>query len=355
MDYKNYLKIDDNQYRHIESNIAEYKRFHTNENVMPKITVSVPNGNTYTTPELISSPEIMLKNGLDTIQKHIDVGDDFIPQIRVEFGTGQVSHAFGCGMYIPEESPVCAHGTVLDDITDIDTLQIPSLDAGWFKKYYEFTKFYMDNKPDIVGIQLPDLQSPFNNAHLIRGNDILYDFYDDPQRVDLLLQKVTQYQVELTNHYRKLTNMEDGYFYDWGALWKGSARLSNCSLHMISTQFYNDFIKKHDMKYLNDIGGGRIHYCGEHDDGLMESFFGIPNMYGIDYDGNYHNLWDLSQFAPNRVSILEYGGVGHIDRLLSGDWGAYNKKNIIVTASARTVEEGRELYKRLKESYRVLI
>ena len=24
------------------------------------------------------------------------------------------------------------------------------------------------------------------------------------------------------------------WFFDWGALWKGAARISNCSMHMIS-------------------------------------------------------------------------------------------------------------------------
>ncbi len=347
MDFKNYLKINDTQRRHTEENLAEYKRFSTSpEAVHPKVIVNVPNGNAYTTPELIADKALMLKNGLDTIQTHIDIGDDYIPQVRVEFGTGQVSHAYGCDMYIAQHSPVCAQGHVLSDIEEIDALENPSLTAGWFGKCYEFTEFFMENKPSIVGMQLPDFQSPFNNAHLIRGNDILLDFYDSPDKLRLLLQKVTDYMVTMTDHYRKLTHMEEGFFCDWGVVWKGSARLSNCSLHMISTAFYNEFVKDFDRDYLDRIGGGRIHYCGEHDDGLFDSFFSIPNSYGVDYDSNLHDLWNISAKAPSQVALLQYGSQEQIDRLLKGE--RPEKNNFIISAYAKSIEEGRILYQQLK-------
>ena len=68
-------------------------------------------------------------------------------------------------------------------------MDMPSLDAGWFKKAYEYTEYFLETKPNWVGMDLLDFQSPFNNAHLVRGNDILYDFYDEPETLDLLLIK----------------------------------------------------------------------------------------------------------------------------------------------------------------------
>jgi len=351
MNYQDYLKIADQQYEHLLQNIEEYRQFDNEEQVSPKFLINVGGGNVYKTRELLESPEKMLLRYLEIAQKHIDIGDDYIPQVRVEFGTGQVSHAFGCDMYIPEDSPVCAKNHVLNDVTDIDDLEIPSLDAGWFGKLYEFTRFFMENKPDIMGIQQPDLQSPFNNAHLVRGNDILYDFYDDPERLDILLDKMAEYQIRLIKHYQEFAGLEEGIQYDWGLLWKGNARLSNCSLHMISTQFYRDHIKKHDERVLQSVGGGRIHYCGVHDDGLMDSFSEIENMYGIDFDGGYHDFRELAEHVPKRVALYQSLGRRKTRELLNGDWGNSRKNNVILACNVHSVEEGRELYRKLKESY----
>lgn len=47
----------------------------------------------------------------------------------------------------------------------------------------EWTEIYLDNLPEGMLIQHPDIQSPFDTAHLVRGDDILLDFYDDPAAV----------------------------------------------------------------------------------------------------------------------------------------------------------------------------
>ena len=111
----------------------------------PMVIVTIPGGDNHTTSEIRDSPELMLKSQLDQIINHVEVGDDFIPSLRVEFGSGQVAHAFGCEMYIPEYSPVCSRGPLQRGLPEIVDMNMPSLDAGWFKKAYEFTEYFMEN------------------------------------------------------------------------------------------------------------------------------------------------------------------------------------------------------------------
>ncbi|MFI3212959.1 MAG: uroporphyrinogen decarboxylase family protein [Eubacteriales bacterium] len=347
MDFKNYLKISDAQYEKILKNTQDFRVFHEVETSTPKVTVNLPGKNHFTTPELIGSPEIMLKNALDGIQNHIDVGDDYIPQARIEFGTGQVAHAFGCDMYIPEKSPVCNKNHVLKELEEIEHMEIPSIYAGWMEKVYEFTEFYMEHKPDIVRMQIPDYQGPFNNAELVRGTDILYDFYDSPEHVHMLLDKMTEYQIELTNYYRKLGNMEEGYFADWGVYWKGGARIANCSLDLISADFYHQFIKQYDEKFFQAIGGGRIHYCGGHDNGMIDGVCSTKGNMGLDLDSEFHDIWEICERIPKETVLLMDLREEHLKRILAGDVPA--KKNVIYTVGAPNVEAGRELYKRVKE------
>ncbi len=347
MDFKNYLKISDEAYKKVQKNKEDYKVYNDYEKAMPKIVINTPNRNKFTTPELISSPEIMLKNNLDTVQNHLDIGDDYIPQARIEFGTGQFAHAFGCEMYIPENSPVCNKSHILYELEDIENLELPDINAGWMAKVYEFTKFYTENKPEIVEMQLPDYQGPFNNAQLLRGTDILFDFYDSPEHVHILLDKMTDYQIQISKYYRELAGMEEGYFADWGMYWKGGARICNCSLHLLSTEFYRDFIKQYDEKFLDAMGGGRIHYCGTHDNGLIDMLANVKNNNGLDLDSQFHNIWETCGKLPKETVVTMPASEADITRILSGDFP--NKRNIVLSMNADNIEDGKYLYQNIKK------
>lgn len=349
MNYRHYLTVTDQKRRQLEETRENYEKFYTDpDNARPMILVFTPVRHDCTVREMTHDPRKMLQWGLDAVRSHLLVGDDAIPAVRVEFGTGQVAHAFGCGIYEPENDMPCAKNHVLSAPEEAQSLEIPALTAGRFGELEEYLAFFRENAPDFVRMQIPDLQGPFNNAHLIRGNDILLDFYDAPEMVEILLQKVTDYQIALTRRMKNLCAMDPDFFCDWSGWWKGSGRISNCSLHMISAAFYREFIQKYDQQFLDAAGGGRIHYCGTHDNGLFDAFFSINNLSGVDYDGAYHDLWALSEKAPKRVTLLQYMKPAQIERLLSGDWP--KKRNIILQVSAGSVEEGKDLLRRLRES-----
>jgi len=305
--------------------------------------------NPYTVRETTHDMDRQLELNLKIVHAHLAQGDDYVPAARVEFGTGQVAHAYGCGMYEPENSSPCSAGHVMQSIEEAETLPIPDLRAGWFGKLEEFSEYFRKHLPEGVALQVPDLQSPFNNAHLVRGNDILYDFYDEPELLDILLSRMTDHLIDLTKWTNAMCCGEpDGWFCDWGCMWAGHAYIANCSLHMISNEFYRDFIRKYDQKLLDAVGGGRIHYCGTHDNGLLDSFYEMPGMSGVDFDGQYHDLWKQCERAPEDVSLLVYATDADIERLLSGDWP--KKRNIIIQRYSSSVEQGRELYKKLRDS-----
>lgn len=349
MNFQTYITLSDSQRRQLDDNLANYERFSSDpENARPMILIFTPVQRDCTIREMTHDPRKMLKWGLDSIRSHLLVGDDAIPALRVEFGTGQVAHAYGCGLYEQENDMPCASGHVLSSPEEVEELVNPSLTAGRFGELEEYVAFFRENAPDFVRMQIPDIQGPFNNAHLIRGNDILYDFYDAPEMVDLLLSKVTDYLIDLAKRMKTVCAMEPDFFCDWSGWWRGNARISNCSLHMISTEFYTEFIQKYDQKFLDAVGGGRIHYCGTHDDGLFDAFFSMKNMWGVDYDGAYHDLWELSERAPRQMTLLQYMKRPQVERLLQGDWP--KKRNIILQVFAGSVEEGRDLYRRLRAS-----
>ncbi len=153
--------------------------------------------------------------------------------------------------------------------------------------------------------------------------------------------------IELTLHLKRMVIRDTGWFFDWGALWKGCARISNCSMHMISPRFYRRYVMPRDVRFFEAIGGGRMHYCGTYGE-VIRSFFEVPAITGLDYDGKYHDLFALCDSTPRRVPLLqdvsEHSELGQ--RLLAGDWP--RKRNLIITTSAPSVDAAQDLLQRFR-------
>jgi hypothetical protein len=346
---KQYLKIDQARFDDI---YARYRLLHDQPDACrPMINVMVPAPGMPTWEERLADPMVMLRAELDAVRSHLQIGDDRVPTVRVQFGTAQVAAAFGCSMFVPENNLPAAGDHVLTTLDDVDRLPMPPLNAGWYGKLAEWTALWKDQLPEGVHIQHPDIQSAFNSAHLIRGNDILTDFYDAPDKVGRLLDRVTDFMVAITKHTKAMISDDPEWFFDWGALWKGSARISNCSMHMISPKFYQQHVFPRDLRFFDSVGGGRMHYCGTADS-IIDEFFKVPSIAGLDVDHTHHDFYTLCERAPKRVVIIPTlpftRDSQELKRMLRGDWP--QKRNIIISVEASSVEDGREILQQLRRS-----
>lgn len=223
VDLKHYLPMDADQLCRFEALFARYRRLHSDpERCMPMIIINPPEEpEAPSWEERLADPLVMLQSELEELRQHMEIGDDRIPSVRIEFGTPQVAAAFGCDIFVPPNNLPATGSHVLNQAEGVYQLPIPALDAGWYGKLAEWTEIWKAHLPEGVVMQLPDIQSAFNSAHLIRGNDIFMDFYDHPGEVDLLLDKVTDIMILITKHMRTALQSDPDWFADWGAHWNG--------------------------------------------------------------------------------------------------------------------------------------
>lgn len=344
-DLQHYLRIDDRQQVRLMDVMARYKRLYTEpEQCMPMLIAEIPVDQPEW-QERLADPRVMLRAELDALRPHLAVEDDRLPTVRVQFGTAQVAAGFACEAGIPTNNLP----TVLHKIDDIRALAKPALTAGWYGRLQEWTQLWQSMLPEGVIIQHPDIQSPCNNAHLIRGNDIFLDFYDDPAALGALLDLVTDYMLELVPWLKCMISTDREWFADWGMLWNGAARLSNCSMQMISAELYREYVLPRDRRLLAGIGGGRIHYCGTAGD-CIRDFCRIPELSGLYVDLHHHDLWALAEMLPPQVVLSSAisSEMPAYRRLLAGDWPG--KRNLIVHVLASYVEDGRDRLNMIRRS-----
>ncbi|QUI23776.1 hypothetical protein HZI73_16410 [Vallitalea pronyensis] len=349
------FKLSETDLKRFEKLYVNYKKLHLDPgNCDPMVIINTPVENAPSWEERLADPMVMLQGELDALHTHMVLQDDRVPSIRVQFGTAQVAAAFGCEMFQPDNSLPCAGNHILKKAQDVYALKKPSFQSGWYDRLEEWTEIFKRNIPEGVHIQHPDIQSPFNSAHLIRGNDILLDIYDDPEAFGALLDVVTDYMIDLTRWLKNMVSTDKEWFFDWGAMWKGAARISNCSTHMISPQMYHDYVLERDMRFMKAMGGGRVHYCGTSGK-IIDEFFNNADVYGLDYDSQYHDLWQLSEKAPEKFVLLNayYNQEDYeqqetfIKRLEHEGWP---KRNVIVQLWAPNLDEGKTLLNRMKKT-----
>jgi len=343
------LTLSDEHHAYYADLYARYRRLYTDpDDCEPMFIINTPL-EPPTWEERLADPLVMLRAEIDALRPHLEIGDDRVPTVRVQFGTAQVAAAFGCPIFVPENNLPAIGGHILPEARDVYRLSMPDINAGWYGKLWEWQALWLKRLPSGLHIQHPDIQSPFNSAHLIQGNDILTDFYDDPDALDHLLDLVTDFMIMVTRHARAMITTDSEWFFDWGALWKGAARISNCSMHMIRPQFYREHVLARDIRFFSAVGGGRMHYCGSPDE-VIDDFFRAPQISGLDYDSQYHDLWSLAKRAPRRVTLMQSASTETVARLLAGDWPT--KRNIILTLTSASVAKARELLQALRTSAR---
>ena len=318
---QSHLKIDAKQRERFKSLFARYRMLReTPLECRPMIIIRTPQPPTDMEQQL-ADPLAMLETQLESLAPHLEMEDDHVPSVRINFGTAQIAAAFGCEMYVPKDSLPAAGSHILAKAKDVRNLAKPRIDAGWYGKLAEWNRIWLEKLPEGIAIQHPDIQSPFNSAHLIRGNDIFTDLYDFPEEVDALLKLVTDFMIDVVRLHQSMISPED----------------------------YTAHVLKHDIRFLKAIGGGRIHYCGKSRE-VIDEFGKIPMLSGLDADMQLHNYFELCETLPPSIVLAPTGAPSKetINRLLSGDWP--RKRNIIIAAEAPDVESGKKLLKDLRNS-----
>ena len=349
MSLRDYLVLSDEQQVRIKQLESDYKKLYTDpENSSPKIIVNVPVDQP-SVGEQIAAPEAMLRAEIDKIRPHLELQDDALPMVRVSLGTAQVASAFGSEIFYQDDSLPAAKSHPLTELKMVNELAIPDKYAGQYEKLRQYTEYFLENKPELIPIQPPDIQSPFNSAHLVRGDDIFMDMYDDPESVGKLLDIVTDFMLQQLAWIKPMISDDKEWFYDWAGLWKGGARVSNCSSQMIGPDMYIDHVLPRDVRLMEAIGGGRMHYCGDNTD-VIKTFFKNKYMHALDYEGERHDLWELCDIAPADFALFQslVPGTETWKRLFAGDWP--NKKNLVLVLKVANLEEGKKLLSDLRKS-----
>ena len=157
-----------------------------------------------------------------------------------------------------------------------------------------------------------DVQGPFDIAHLVYGDAIFYDLYDDPPFIRHLMDLSRHAIITGLEECLKRIPGSDEYIahYNSVALPRslGGIKLSEDTSTLISNDHLDEYAVPATARVLDHFGGGYVHYCGKHE-GLFERLLGLPLVRGFNFGNPEFHDMDAMLARMASAGKVYYGGV----------------------------------------------
>jgi len=239
----------------------------------------------YNTKEIHYDSEKMLISQLRQALTAVNRGDA-VPSVRAQMGCGIFPTLFGVRQELFEDKMPWIQEHLTKE-------QLKKMGPEDLKIGYEFQAgldhmAYMAEKLTGSGCRVfpMDLQGPFDVAHLVYGDAVFYDLYDDPGFVHHLMELSCEAIFMGMEACLKVLPDSDRYIAHYNGLViprsKGGIKTSEDTSTLISKEHIDEFIVPYLDKVLSHFGGGYVHYCGKNDP-LFEVLMNHPLVIGINF------------------------------------------------------------------------
>lgn len=259
--------------------------------------------------DAMNDPAVALDYSLAKLKPALEADDDTIPMIRVQFGTVLVASAYGAQINIRENNLPAVKNHPIASLEDFEKVKSPDPQkGGWFPKAYEFIEYFKQNMPAGIKLSQLDMQGPWNTAQLLAGENIFYNVYDNPDLICAMLDSITDFMIEAIPAMKKTIGEPWECFYLQGSKIPGASRLVNCSTDMISADTYAKYVFPRDFRFMEAMGGGMIHICGNNPH-CIEHFNKIDKLNGLEIAFNYLDVFKVADMLREDIVLICTGPV----------------------------------------------
>ncbi len=302
----------------------------------------------YSAKEIHFDTEKMLLSGFKEMLSAIAGQRDAVPSLRANMGCGIIPTLFGVKQELFDDKMpwVVKH---LDKKT-LSEMTPEDLNPGEeFKAAISHMQAAAELLKNGEGYVFPlDIQGAFDTAHIVYGDDIFYDLYDDPEFVHHLLRlsvaavkygldeclRVIPFSDKIVTHYNSLAIPRQ----------QGGVKLSEDTSTLLSREQLAEFVVPYMRELLSYYGGGYIHYCGKNDH-LFEAVMNEPLVRGINFGNNEkHDMGAVLSRCASEDKIY-YGAVNRLpgeeniayfERVLRASKTADGRFNLLLTCHCET-------------------
>lgn len=240
----------------------------------------------FNTKETHHDPEKMLCQELRAAMCAAEGGRESVPSVRANMG---------CGIAL---SLVGLRQTLFDDkmpwlLTHLSKEQAMEMQVSDLKITPEFEMAmqhmeYMAEELKGTGVRVYplDIQGAIDTAHLMIGDDMFYEVYDDEEYMDHVLELSTAAIQMTMDECMKRIPGSDEYVGHYSSFCLprslGPVKLSEDTTTLLSKAHIARYAQPYTRQILEYYGGGYIHYCGKNDH-LLDMVLAEPLCRGLNF------------------------------------------------------------------------
>ena len=280
--------------------------------------------------EQLASPQVMLYEGLwellSWVRSHSDAQLSLRPRT-----VGILPTCFGRDFRVTDDGTKWyADPITLDQALEADLDDLHSFPR--VRQALEHLHYFKENLPQGVKISCPIAVGPLTNADLILGTDMWMQFYDQPEKMRLLLDRITQVIAGLLKIYKAIAG--EALDVAWiGPLYMscGGVKIGNDSMVMLSPEMFSRFVVPHIAELCGAFGGGYNHSCGFYP-GHLELLCAVKDVTVFNF--GEPALWDM----PKTVEQIKKSGkiyYGGWERLPHEPIEAYLRRGVEIVGPQR--------------------
>jgi len=271
--------------------------------------------------EIHFDSEKMFENGLGEVLSAVNGNYGAVPSMRANMGCGIIPSLFGGQQRLFEDIMpwLVDHATKedIDKMGEGHSFEIG--DSAEFAAAMGHMEFMTGRLREYglagkVFVYPLDLQGPTDTAHLVYGDTIFYDFYDDPDFVHRLYEASNRAIYFAMDECFGRIDQSEKYVAHYNHLIlpksAGGVKISEDTTTLLSPPLIDEFARPHLCAALEHFGGGYVHYCGKNDY-LLDVLLDEPGVAGINF-GN-PDMHDMPEVIKRcRESKKAY--VGSVNR-----------------------------------------
>ena len=240
--------------------------------------------------------ELMLCSEVRSACACANARSDAVPSIRANLGTGILLSCLGLQQQtFPDKMPWLTEHLTKAQIARLtpDDIQI----QGDFARGLEMMRFFQEIMGDTVAVYLMDTQGPFDLAHLLLGDELFMQLYDDPPFVHHLLNLCVELSVRTTRWMKAVINEPDNSLHHSNGIYSEDFGIRICedTSALVGTEHIEEFVIPYSRKLARTFGAAWVHYCGRNDN-LTQAVLAVDEFKALNFGHIPGHVYDHDFF-----------------------------------------------------------
>ncbi len=218
---------------------------------------------------------------------------DSVPSIRANLGTGILLSCLGLEQEsYPDKMPWLHEHLSKEQISKLTPDDIRQ--RGSFARGLDMIHYFKELMGDFLPVYVMDTQGPFDLAHLMMGDDVFLELYDDPAFVHHLMNICLELGIRTHRWMKEAIGEPLTSLHHSGSIYSDSFGIRICedTTVLLGGKQIREFAIPYSKRLAGEFGGAWVHYCG-YNEALTDAILEQPEFKVLNFGhipGHEHEI-----------------------------------------------------------------